>query len=43
MFDFYFYMEMSYQVECLFFVVVMTFQRNTQTNRKYSIAKGDGI
>lgn len=28
MLDFYFYMEMSYQVECLFFVVVITFQTN---------------
>lgn len=34
MLDFYFYMEMSYEVECSFFVVVMTFQTNIQTNRK---------
>lgn len=28
MFDFYFYMEMNYQKECKFFVVIMTFKTN---------------
>lgn len=33
MLDFYFYMEMSYQMECKFFVVVMTFKANIQNKQ----------
>lgn len=37
--DFYFYVEMSYQMKCTFFVVVMTFK----TNRESSLIKGGVI